>query len=47
MNCTVKSYCLECDWTVRDDIVTDRNAMMIDHADETGHDIDSVFVSSS
>lgn len=43
----MKSHCLECNWAVWDHLVTDRSAMMIEHAVATGHDIDSVCISSS
>lgn len=42
MDRVVKSYCLDCEWTVREDIVDDRSAAMIEHAVKTGHDIESV-----
>lgn len=44
MDRIVKSYCLDCEWTVRSDRVADRTAAMVDHAVETGHDVDSVRV---
>jgi predicted small metal-binding protein len=40
----VKSYCLDCEWTARDDQMADRTAAVVDHAVETGHDIDSVHI---
>lgn len=45
MDRVVTSYCLECEWVVRDDRVTDRTAAVIEHAVETGHDIESVQIS--
>lgn len=42
-----KSYCLECEWAARDDRVVDRTAAVIEHAVETGHDIESVQLSLS
>jgi hypothetical protein len=40
----VKSYCIECEWTARDDQIANRTAAVVDHAVETGHDIDSVHI---
>lgn len=39
------SYCLECEWAVKDNRVADRTAAVIEHAVETDHDIDSVQLS--
>lgn len=34
-------YCVDCGWRIRDDAYDDPTARMIDHATETGHDLDS------
>lgn len=34
-------YCLDCGWRVHNDEYDDPSALMIDHAVETGHDLDS------
>jgi len=34
-------YCLDCGWRIRDAEHEDPSSLMIDHAIETGHDIDS------
>ncbi|PSQ21764.1 hypothetical protein BRD01_11045 [Halobacteriales archaeon QS_8_65_32] len=34
-------YCLDCGWRVRDEEHDDPSSLMVDHAIETGHDIDS------
>lgn len=45
MDQVMKSYCLDCEWAVRDDTVADRTAAVVEHAVATGHDIDSVQLS--
>lgn len=44
MGTVVKSYCLECEWEISgtDYTADERTAAMIDHAVDTGHDVDSI-----
>lgn len=44
MEPVVKSYCLECEWEISatDDTTDERTEAMIDHAIDTGHDIESI-----
>ncbi len=44
METVVKSYCLDCEWEISatDYTADERTAAMIDHAIDTGHDVDSI-----
>jgi hypothetical protein len=46
MDRIVQSYCLECEWSARTDMVVDRNEAVVEHALTTGHDIDSVRINA-
>ena len=41
MDRIVQSYCLDYEWSVRTDMVADRNEAVVEHALTTDHDIDS------
>lgn len=44
METVVKSFCLDCEWEISatDYTTEERTTAMIDHADTTGHDIESI-----
>lgn len=44
MEPVVKSYCLDCEWEISatDYTADERTAAMVDHAIDTGHDVDSI-----
>jgi hypothetical protein len=44
MDRIVQSYCLDCEWSARADMVADRNEAVVEHALTTGHDIDSALI---
>lgn len=43
----MRSFCFECDWTASTDTVTDLSRAMIEHHLETGHDVNSIEVTTS
>lgn len=45
MEQALQSYCLDCEWTARDDLVADRTRAVVEHHITTGHEIESRHIS--